>query len=67
MTAGFSASLRGKEIVSLKHIDNMLECLTSFVLLPLLGRFKADIGTRYHIINIAAKSAWGIAVGKWCT
>jgi hypothetical protein len=36
----------------------------SFVIVPLLGRFKGELGTSYHLTPLAAKKS-GINVKLW--
>jgi hypothetical protein len=39
--------------------------LPPHVIVPLLGRFKSEIGARYHLTPLAATTASGISVHRW--
>ena len=72
LTAGFSAALRGEEIVKLDVRELLLRWAdagssgTPFVPLPLLGRFKGETGQQHHIIPIATITTTGIRNDIWC-
>ena len=69
--AGFSGGLRGEEVVKLDlqaMIENSTDSIYNkipFVPLPLLGRFKGEIGNRHHIIPIVCESKSGIKNRFW--
>jgi hypothetical protein len=71
LVAGFSGGLRGEEVVKLDlqaMIENAHDAVhnkTPFVPLPLLGRFKGEIGNRHHIIPIVCVSKSGINNKFW--
>ena len=68
--AGFYAALRGENIVKLdmhrlrSHLGCTKKNKPPCVLLALLGRFKGEAGSRYHIIPIAWKINSGIEARK---
>jgi len=39
--------------------------LPDHVIIPLLGRFKGEIGSRYHLTPLATRTSSGIAVREW--
>ena len=44
--------------------EDTRQCDVIFVPLALLGKFKGETGSRYHIINIAWDAYSGLKVGK---
>ena len=73
LAAGYSAALRGEEIVKMDMREILLRWEDAlggdipFIPLPLLGRFKGETGHRHHIIPIAAVTESKIRNDIWCT
>jgi hypothetical protein len=68
----FCGSFRGQEVFltdlsGLKKYtqENESPNLAPHVIIPLLGRFKGEIGSRYHLTPMAAKTRSGIDVKVW--
>ena len=67
----FCGSLRGNEgfMVDLdglvRHLDLGREDKVPHVVVPLLGRFKNEIGERYHLILLANVTKSGLEVRRW--
>ena len=72
LAAGYSAALRGEEIVKmdvryiLLHWEDSLGGDIYFIPLPLLGRFKEETCHIHHIIPIAAVTTSMIGNNMWC-
>jgi hypothetical protein len=68
----FCGSFRGAEVflVDCAGLQSSLQnppdpSLPPHVIIPLLGRFKNEIGSRYHLTPLAAVTASGINVLRW--
>jgi hypothetical protein len=68
----FCGSFRGSEVFQvdlhglLKYADEDLEADgKAYVLIPLLGRFKNELGDQYHLTPLAATTRSGLGVRKW--
>jgi hypothetical protein len=73
LVAGFGLGLRGEEVVKIDIAGFMTffeagrDHASPHVMIPLLGRFKDEIGERWHLLPIAWKSRSGIKVGSWAS
>ena len=70
---GFVLSLRGNEIFFielgglLQHLDDGTYVGEEYphVVIPLLGRFKNEVGERWHLMLAAERTNSGFEIGKW--
>ncbi len=68
----FGGSFRGHEVF-LTDLHGLLKYDSmdlnsdgvSYVIIPLLGRFKSVVGERYHLTPLVSVTASGIPIGKW--
>ena len=72
LLAQYTGALRGEEVPKLdlgglrKHLKEGLgNKRRPHVPLTLLGRFKSEIGERYHIIPVATVTSSGLNPGRW--
>jgi hypothetical protein len=68
----YGGSFRGHEVFLvdtfglLKYAaQNLEECGLSFVMVPLLGRYKTENADRYHLTPLALRSNSGLEFGRW--
>jgi hypothetical protein len=74
LVAAFGLGLRGEEVVKM-DIAGYLTYVEAgrdheahpHGMIPLLGRFKGEIGERWHLLLIVWKTRLGIEVGTWST
>ena len=68
---GFCCALRGEEIPkadlygTLTHFDASGKHKTPHVIVALIGRFKGESGTRYHLMPLVVRTASGLEPRKW--
>ena len=68
----FCGSFRGAEVLMVDlyglkkyHEESPRAGSVDFVVIPLLGRFKNEIGTQYHLTPMAARTNSGLDVRGW--
>jgi hypothetical protein len=72
ISIAFCGSFRGAEVFLVDHFGlrkyydmDLSHNGDMYVIVPLLGRFKSEIGLAYHLTPLAAESASGIKVKTW--
>ena len=69
---GFCGSFRGPEVFLVdlhglkKYSEERIECDgIEVVIIPLLGRFKTELGFKYHLTPMVAETKSGLPVKRW--